>query len=75
MLCTLRNISSFLEVFPSDLLPQSIAQTYTTVIVKADPHRGRMTLASRALQTRNLRVPIVLIHTASYRSYPHSRHS
>jgi len=38
ILCTLRDVSSFLDVFPSDLLPQSITQTTTTVIVKADPH-------------------------------------
>ena len=37
MLCTLRDISSFLDVFPSDLMPQSVKRT-TTVIVKADPH-------------------------------------
>ena len=38
ILCTLCDVSSFLDVFPSDLLPQSIAQTSTTVIVNADPH-------------------------------------
>jgi len=37
ILCTLRDVSSFLDAFPSDLLPQSITQT-TTVIVNADPH-------------------------------------
>ena len=36
ILCTLRDFSSFLDVFPSDLLPQSITQT-STVIVNADP--------------------------------------
>jgi len=37
ILCTLLDVSSVLDVFPSDLLPQSITQT-TTVIVNADPH-------------------------------------
>jgi len=37
MLCTLRDVSLFLEVFPSDLLPQSITRT-STVIVNADSH-------------------------------------
>ena len=35
ILCTLRDVSSFLDVFPNDLLPQSITRT-TTVIVKPD---------------------------------------
>ena len=37
ILCTLRDVTSFLDVFPSDLLPQSNARTYNTVIVNADP--------------------------------------
>jgi len=37
ILCALRDVSSFLDVFPSDLLPQSITRTFT-VIVNADPH-------------------------------------
>jgi len=37
ILCTLRYVTSFLDVFPSHLLPQSITQT-STVIVNADPH-------------------------------------
>jgi len=39
LLCRLRDVSSFLDVFPSDLLPHSITQTTTTtVIINADPH-------------------------------------
>ena len=39
ILCALRDVSSFLVVFPPDLLPQTIKQTTTTtVIVNADPH-------------------------------------
>jgi len=37
ILCTLRNVRSFLGVFPSDLLPQSVSQS-GTVIINADPH-------------------------------------
>ena len=37
MLCTLRDISSFFDVLPSDLLPHSITRT-STVIVNADIH-------------------------------------
>jgi len=36
-LCTLRNVRSFLGVFPSDLLPQSDTQS-GTVIINGDPH-------------------------------------
>jgi len=37
ILCTLRNVSSFLGVFPSDMLPRSVTQS-GTVIINADPH-------------------------------------
>jgi len=37
ILCTLQNVKSFLGVFPSDLLPHSIARS-VTVIINADPH-------------------------------------
>jgi len=37
ILCMLRDVSSFLDVFLPDLLPQSITKT-TTNIVNADPH-------------------------------------
>jgi hypothetical protein len=40
ILCTLRDVGSFLDVFPSDLLPQSITRT-CTLIVSADPHTER----------------------------------
>jgi len=38
ILCTLRNVNSFLDVYASDLLPRSITKT-CTVIVNADPHK------------------------------------
>ena len=41
ILSTLRDVSSFLDVFHSDLLPQSITQTTTAVIINADPHTER----------------------------------
>ena len=37
ILCTLRNVKSFLGVYPSDLLPHSIVQSFT-VIINAEPH-------------------------------------
>ena len=37
ILCTLRNVNSFLDVYASDLLPRSITKT-CTAIVNADPH-------------------------------------
>jgi len=37
ILCTLRNVNSFLDVYASDLLPRSITKT-CTAIVYADPH-------------------------------------
>jgi len=37
ILCTLRNVNSFVDVCASDLLPCSITKT-CTVIVNADPH-------------------------------------
>jgi len=36
ILCTLRDVRSFHDVFPSDLRPQSITQS-TTAIINADP--------------------------------------
>ena len=39
--CTLRNVRSFLGVFPSDLLPQSESQTGTDII-NADPHTEKV---------------------------------
>jgi len=41
ILFKLRDVNLFVDVFPSDLLPQSIAQIPTTVIVNADPHSQR----------------------------------
>jgi len=40
ILCTLRNVKSFLDVYASDLLPRSITKT-CTVIVNAYPHTKR----------------------------------
>jgi len=37
ILCTLRDVSSFPDFFPTDVLPQSVARTATTVIVNAEP--------------------------------------
>jgi len=37
ILCTLRDARSFIDVFPSDLLPYSIART-CTVIINSDSH-------------------------------------
>ena len=36
IVCTVRDVSSFLDVFPSDLLPQTVAQT-STVIINDNP--------------------------------------
>ena len=40
ILCTLRDEYSFLDVFPSDLLPHSVAKS-RTIFVNADPHTER----------------------------------
>ena len=48
--CALKGVKSFLGVFPSDLLPNSIQQRQTcTVIINTDPHteRGSHWLAIR----------------------------
>jgi hypothetical protein len=37
ILCTLRNVNSFLGIFPSDLLPRIITKP-GTIIVNCDPH-------------------------------------
>jgi len=39
--CTLRNVRSFLGVFPSDHLPQSVSQS-GTVIINADPQTEKV---------------------------------
>jgi len=52
ILCTLRNVISFLDVYASDLATRSITKT-CTVIVNANPHtKGSFTLACRALPTQ-----------------------
>jgi len=38
IICTLKNVKSFLGVCPSDLLPHSIHQQTGTVILNTDPH-------------------------------------
>ena len=50
IICALKDVKSFLGVFPSDLLPHSIQQQQTcTVILNTDPHteRGSHWLAIR----------------------------
>jgi len=64
--CTLKDVRSFLGVFPSDMLPRSVTQT-GTVIINTDPHteKGSHWLAYIVFQ--NHLAPITLIHTVSYR--------
>jgi len=38
IICTLKNIKSFLGVYPADPLPHSIHQQAGTVIINSDPH-------------------------------------
>jgi len=38
IICSLKNVKSFLGVYPSDLLPQSIHQQTGTIILNTDPH-------------------------------------
>ena len=53
ILCTLQNVKSFLDVFPSDLLPHSITRS-GSIIVNTDPHTERFTLASNSFRTQVL---------------------
>jgi len=39
--CTLKDVRSFLEIFPSDMLPRSVTQS-GTVIMNADPHTEKV---------------------------------
>jgi len=41
ILCALRNVKSFKGVFPSDMLPPSIAQSGTDII-NTDPHKEKI---------------------------------
>jgi len=43
MLCTLKDVSSFLGVFPSDMLPRFVTQS-GTVIINADPRTEKASL-------------------------------
>jgi len=47
ILCKLRDVNSLIDVFPSDLLPHSIARTFRTLIinVNAQTERGSHWLA------------------------------
>jgi len=40
ILCTLKDVRSFLAVFPSDMLPRSVTQ-FSTDIINADPHTDK----------------------------------
>jgi hypothetical protein len=37
ILCTLRNVKSFIGVFPSDIIPRSVTQS-VCLILNTDPH-------------------------------------
>jgi len=66
--CTLKDVRSFLGVFPSDMLPRSVTHT-GTVKINTNPHikKGSHWLAMHFFQ--NHRAPIALIHTVPYRSF------
>jgi len=38
IICSLKNVKSFLGVYPSEMLPHSIHQQTGTVIINTDPH-------------------------------------
>jgi len=69
ILCTLKDVRSFLGVFPSDMLRLSVTQA-GTVIINANPHTeiGSQRIAVHFSQ--NHRAPITSIRTVSYRSSP-----
>ena len=43
IICSLKNVKSFLGVYPSELLPHSIHQQTGTVILNTDPHTQEST--------------------------------
>jgi len=65
ILYTLCDVGSFLDVFPTDLLPHSITQT-STVNVNADPHTERLLHWLVVHSDPNFRVPTTSIHMATY---------
>jgi len=69
ILCTLKDVRSFLGGFPSDMLPRSVTQT-GTVIINADPHteKGSHWLAVHFLPKSSS--AYFFIRTLSYRSSP-----
>jgi len=54
IISTLKNVKSFLGVYPSVLLPHSIHQQTGTVILNTDPHRRRHALACNQFSTEIL---------------------
>ena len=69
MLCTLKDVRSFLGVFPSDMLPRFVTQS-CTVIINADPHTEKAKHWLAYIFYRNSQVPIFSILMVSYRSSP-----
>ena len=69
ILCTLKDVRSFLGGFPSDMLPRSVTQT-GTVIINTDPHteKGSHWLAVHFLPKSSS--AYFFIRTLSYRSSP-----
>jgi len=68
--CTLKDVRSFLEVFPSDILPRSVTQT-GTVIINTDPNTEKRSHWLAVHFFQNHLALITLIHTVSYRSSRH----
>jgi hypothetical protein len=64
IICILRNVRSFLGVYPSDLLPYSIKQA-GTVIINTDPHTQKSHIGLRFISNPDPPVDIISIHTAS----------
>ena len=54
IICSLKNVKSFLGVYPSDLLPHSIHEQTGTVILNTDSHTQEGTLARDPLSTEIL---------------------
>jgi hypothetical protein len=64
IICTLRNVDSFLGVFPSDLIPTSITRS-GTLIVNTDSHTEKRSHWLALISKPNHTVPSILIPTTS----------
>jgi len=74
ILCTLKNIKSFLGVYPSDLLPHWIRHQTDTVIINVDPHTKMAHTGLQSISNPSPPRHIILIPMGNHHTIPIYKH-